>query len=88
MAREILGGFGPERSIEGNRARSGGVTSARDVHNYSPPVGPKGIEHRGVGLGGDNHGNTSTQGPHFSESQSEGPGPRGISHGHGTNRKG
>jgi len=61
MAREILGGFGPERSIEGNRASGGGTQTPRDVHNYSPPVGPKGIMHEGPGLGGNNCGNCGTQ---------------------------
>lgn len=37
------------------KASGGGVKSARDVMNYKPPQGPMGIEHRGVGLGGDNH---------------------------------
>ena len=33
----------------------GGKPNVKDVHNYKPPQGPIGIDHKGVGLGGDNH---------------------------------
>jgi hypothetical protein len=39
----------------------GGICSPRDVRNYSPPVGPKGLDHNSPGLGGMNHGNSGTQ---------------------------
>ncbi|MBZ5616237.1 MAG: hypothetical protein LAO23_19690 [Acidobacteriia bacterium] len=65
MAREILGGFGPERSIEGNRASGGGAQTPRDVHNYSPPVGPSNVnDSKSPGIHGTNHGCCGTQGKH------------------------
>lgn len=33
----------------------GGDQKPRDVMGYKPPQGPVGIDHKGVGLGGDNH---------------------------------
>lgn len=34
----------------------GGKPVVKDVMGYSPPQGPIGLDHKGVGLGGDNHG--------------------------------
>lgn len=41
----------------GDRDGSGGKITPRDVMNYSPPQGPKGMMHQGPGLGGSNFGN-------------------------------
>lgn len=41
-------------------ATSGGVTRAKELP-YDPPTGRAG-SHMGPGLGGDNHGNSGTQG--------------------------
>lgn len=62
MARGILSEYGPDApKSEAPRAKSGGVTEAKSLP-YSPPVGPIGIGHEGPGLGGDNCGNSGTQG--------------------------
>lgn len=91
MSRDLLGEMGPERSISGNRASSGGVKEARDVHNYSPPQGPSNInDPKSPGLHGHNCGNSGTQGPYGSRGngQSGSPGLHGQHKGMGTNRKG
>ena len=66
MARDILGEYGPESpSNQKARATKGGVTEARDVMNYQPPVGPKGIsDSKTPGLHGNNCGPNGTQGRH------------------------
>ena len=81
MARGILSEYGPD--IKGRpspgRATSGGVTSARDVHNYSAPQGPKGImESQSPGLHGSNSGNANRP---TGKSSSGGPGIGGTNHG-------
>lgn len=45
-----------------SRGSCGGVKEAKPIANYKPPVGPKGIDHKGPGLGGKNHGPSGTQG--------------------------
>jgi len=64
--KDILSEYG--RDIDhpqAARAKSGGCTEAKPISNYKAPVGPEGIGHKGVGLGGTNHGNTGgTQGHH------------------------
>jgi len=59
MKKDILGMYGPEKSM-GNRAKNGGQVEVKPLP-YSPPVGPKGQTH-GPGIGGTNHGNCGTQG--------------------------
>lgn len=91
MAREILGGFGPERSIQGSRASSGGITQQQgNIPNYSPAKGPTNInDSQSPGLHGDNCGNCGTQGSYGTNAQSSGsPGLGGTNRGMGTNRKG
>lgn len=58
MPRDILREYGPEaHKPQAPRAQSGGVTRARDVHNYQPPKGPTNInDPESPGLHGDNHG--------------------------------
>ena len=58
MARDILSEYGNDvPHPQAARATSGGVKSARDVHNYAPPKGPSNIgDPKGPGLHGDNHG--------------------------------
>jgi hypothetical protein len=87
MARDILSGFGPDSpSNQKPRATSGGVTEAKPLP-YDPPMGPIGIGHKGVGLGGDNYGNTGTQGKSSNRAEEGGsPGIGGNNRGMGTNR--
>lgn len=61
--RDILSEYGPDSpSNQKPRAGSGGVTEARDVHRYAPPVGPTSIgDPKSPGLHGDNCGNCGTQ---------------------------
>lgn len=63
MARDILSEYGRDTSKpQSARATSGGVKSAKEIANYKPPVGPKGInDPKGPGLHGDNCGNCGTQ---------------------------
>ena len=83
MSRSILGGFGPESSQpQRSGASCGGVCEGetKDVMNYSPPVGPKGImSNERPGLGGSNHGNDQRQNSGGSHSGS--PGIGGTNHG-------
>jgi hypothetical protein len=64
MPRDILSEYGND-SGAGNqpRARSGGVTSSRDVMGYKPPRGPTNInDPQSPGLHGHNCGPSGTQG--------------------------
>lgn len=89
MARTILGGFGPESSQPQKPSAScGGVCEGdtRDVMNYSPPVGPKGImDPKSPGLHGSNHGLDQRQNSGGSHSGS--PGLGGTVHGCGSQGK-
>lgn len=61
MARDILGGFGPDsRNVQKPSASCGGICPGDevDVMGYKPPVGPKNInDAKSPGLHGTNHGN-------------------------------
>lgn len=61
MARDILSEYGPgSNQPQRAPASSGGCCHPKDVMNYSPPVGPKGInDPKGPGLHGSNQGNTN-----------------------------
>jgi hypothetical protein len=62
MAKGILSEYGPDRAPD-KRAKCGGdMTGYVKPLRYSEPVGPKGQMHKGVGLGGTNHGSAGTQG--------------------------
>lgn len=82
---DILSQFGPGTSQpQRSRASCGGVLpgETRDVNNYQPPQGPKGImEPQSPGLHGSNHGNTN--GPDRGGSHSGSPGLGGKNHGNG-----
>lgn len=56
----LLSEYGPE--ISSNKRASNGGQMERKELPYSPPVGPKGQQHSGPGLGGTNHGCCGTQG--------------------------
>jgi hypothetical protein len=58
MARDILSEYGPDKSSpQASRATSGGVETAKPIHNYKPPVGPTNInDPKSPGLHGDGHG--------------------------------
>jgi hypothetical protein len=82
MAREILGGFGPNSSQpQAPVASSGGVMpgDTKDVRRYAEPQGPKGIMgSQSPGLNGVNSGNTNQP----TRVQSSGsPGLGGTNHG-------
>ena len=63
MARSILSEYGPDADKpQAPVATSGGITEAKDVMGYAPPVGPIGLGNRSVGLGGANIGNAGSQG--------------------------
>lgn len=83
MAREILGGYGRESSQpQAAPASSGGCMpgDTKDVMNYSPPQGPKGImAGQSPGLHGQNHG--IQNGPDRGGSHSGSPGLGGTNHG-------
>jgi len=74
MPRDILSEYGrdsgaPQRPPAG----SGGVTQARDVHNYSPPKGPSNInDPKSPGLHGHNCGTAGTQGSYSYDSDGGG----------------
>lgn len=98
MAREILGGFGPDSSQpQKPRASKGGIHPGmeRDVMGYQPPVIPGWDPHgsKSPGLGGTNLGCCGTQGQRNSTGDG-GDGMPGIKRsggegrGMGTNRKG
>lgn len=61
MGKDILSKYGRDADKpQAARASTGGVKSARDVMNYKPPQGPKGIMDRPApGLRGDKFGNTN-----------------------------
>lgn len=63
MARGILSEYGRSSNMPAAApAQSGGVTSAKPIANYSPPVGPSGIsDPKSPGLHGTNHGPCGTQ---------------------------
>jgi hypothetical protein len=83
MSRDILGEYGSGSSQpQAARATCGGVLpgKTKDVMNYQPPTGPKGImESQSPGLHGSNHGNEN--GPRMGGSHSGGPGIGGTNHG-------
>jgi hypothetical protein len=85
MARDILSEYGKDTShSQAPRATSGGVTSAKDVHNYQHPCGPTNVgDAKSPGLHGDNHGMAhrpvATRG-------SGGPGNHGTVHRSGSQR--
>lgn len=61
-------------------SREGGEVPVKDVRNYSPPQGPKGIMNpQSPGLHGDNKG--ITNGPDSGGSHSGSPGLGGTNHG-------
>lgn len=60
MARDILGEFGPDYNSSKQGRGSSGLTSGGGKPNvkspnYHSPQGPMGLDHKGPGLGGDNH---------------------------------
>lgn len=65
MARDILSEYGPESSQPQREvSHDGGKLTPKDI-NYSPPVGPQGInDPKGPGLHGENCGNSPGQGRH------------------------
>lgn len=83
MANDILSQYGPGTS----QPQRGGVScggvlpgDTKDVRNYSPPVGPKGImDPKSPGLHGSNHG--TENGPDMGGSHSGSPGIGGSNHG-------
>lgn len=86
MAKDILGGFGPERrthDMDTGYTPPIKYPSARDVMNYATPQGPMGIMgHNKPGLGGENCGNAGTQGKTTCRGDSSGsPGLHGTNKG-------
>lgn len=64
MADDILNMYGNDSgAAQKPRATNGGCCEAKELP-YSEPVGPKGQMHKGVGLGGTNHGTSVMQGKH------------------------
>jgi len=65
---DILRQYGRDTSQpQASGVSCGGVLpgETKDVNNYKPPVGPKGIgDSKSPGLHGTNHGNAGTQGRH------------------------
>lgn len=82
MARDILNEYGPNSSQPQRSGVScGGVLpgETKDVMNYKPPYGPKGImRNPAPGLGGSNSGNTNRP---TSTSDSGSPGLGGTNRG-------
>lgn len=67
-----------------NKDGDGGPSDQRDVMNYKPPQGPKGImDPAGPGLHGHNCGSGGVQGPASSQGNgsSGSPGLGGTNHG-------
>ena len=88
MAREILG---PSRSMPRSKKLDGGIEmdDKCDVMNYRAPYGPSSISNCGPGLGGDNCGNSGSQGKSSTRMYESGsPGLGGRNKGMGTNRRG
>ena len=83
MPRDILGEYGDESSQpQAPVIRKGGIMpgQTKDVRNYCPPMGPKGIMgNQSPGLGGSNHGNEN--GPDMGGSHSGSPGIGGTNRG-------
>lgn len=83
MARDILGGFGPNsRQPQVAGVDDGGIfpDDVKDVMNYSPPQGPKNImDPKSPGLHGVNQG--TTNGPDRGGPHSGSPGIGGTNHG-------
>lgn len=81
MARDILGGFGPNSSQpQVAPASNGGDPRTKDVRNYATPQGPKGImDPQSPGLHGTNHG--VVNGPDRGGPHSGSPGLGGTNHG-------
>jgi hypothetical protein len=83
MARDILGGFGPNSSQPQRESAScGGVCpgETKDVMNYSPPQGPKNImDPKSPGIHGVNHG--IGNGCEYDGRASGSPGLGGKNHG-------
>lgn len=63
---DILSEYGNDSAApQAARATNGGKQEPKDVHRYSPPVGPSNInDSKSPGLHGSNHGNNGTQGRH------------------------
>lgn len=66
MSRDILSSYGRDTpQPQASKVSCGGVEPGdqKDVMNYKPPVGPKGInDPHSPGLHGTNHGCCGTQG--------------------------
>ncbi len=62
MARDILGGFGPNTpKPQASRMSGSGQVECKPLP-YDPPKGPTPHMQESVGLHGTNHGNCGTQG--------------------------
>jgi len=85
MPRDILSEYGPDANKpQAPRAGSGGVKTARDVMNYQPPWGPKGImDPESPGIHGNNHGNARCP---VADRGGGGPGIGGTVHRSGSQR--
>jgi hypothetical protein len=83
MPRDILREYGRDTSQpQVSAVECGGVLPGytKDVMNYKPPLGPKGImDPKGPGIHGSNHGNEN--GPDMGGSHSGSPGLGGTNHG-------
>ena len=81
---DILRQYGRDsRQPQASSAVRGGITSAKDVRNYQPPVGPKGInDPQSPGIHGANSGMDGSQGSTHDALQKGGrPGLGGVNHG-------
>lgn len=86
MKKDILSNYGPDRASSRRASCCGGVMmeDKRDVNRYAPPVGPMGITHNSVGLGGSMIGRAGAQGQRSNSggaSSSGAPGIGGMNHG-------